>query len=183
MQSSSVNLNIELEKFIVERHVDSATAEYFREFFILLSESLPQLISELSPSANALKGVLVLIDEISKREKVSEKEVFISCCLSEVLADENIPRKEKIKRVRDRLEKRRYPERSRLENMIEENVSAIRKNYNLKISMPEELEGDSIELKISGRNAEDFKLAAERISKLSESGELSTLFGVLRGEL
>ncbi len=178
MRSSSV-----LDSYIRERHLEGPNAEFFLGLSVNFKSEMDDLITELSPSANALRNILLLIEEIAKRESLSLSEVYSSSALFQVLQDKDIPRKEKTKRVREILERRRYPERTRLENLVQENVSGISRKFNIKVTLPDELEGDRLEIKMYGRSPEDFQDAAQKLAMLSESRELNTLFGILRGEV
>jgi hypothetical protein len=171
-----------IDEFIQERRVDSSTAASLREMDGALRVLVAEYLSELSPSSNAFRGILALVDEISYREKVDRYSILNSEDMKSLLLQEGVSRKEKIKKIREHLERKRYPERSRLEDAISGIVKKIRTDYNLKITLPDELEGDSIGIVISGRSPEDFKVYGEKIAGLSSSNELSTLFSILRGE-
>jgi hypothetical protein len=172
-----------LNSYIDEKRVVDSDARYLTQVSEFFSVELTELITNLSPSTNALKSLLVLIEEISKKESISMSEVYSSLTLSETVNSVDIPRKDKIKRIREVLEKRRYPERSRLEDLVKKNLVSASKNYNLKVSLPEEFEGDRLIVKISGRSPEDFKLAAKKLLEFSDSEELGNLYSILRGEL
>jgi hypothetical protein len=172
-----------LSEYLRERQLQGSFADYLFGVTERIGAEVEDMIRVLNPSANALRGILVLVEEISRKERISLSEVFSSSSLSNVLLDDDIPRKEKIKRIRDILERRRYPEKSRLEDMIKNCSDTIRKKYNLRVIMPDELEGDSIEIKISGRSPEDIHTAAGKLQSLSESEELAALFGILRGDV
>jgi hypothetical protein len=171
-----------IDQFIEERRVDSSTAVFLREMGKELKDLIAEYISELLPSSNAFRGILTLVNEISHRERVDRYSILNDHNIKSLLFQEEVPRKEKIKKVREYLERKRYPERSRLEDSIHGLMKKIRKDYNLKITLPDELEGDSIGVAISGRSPDDFRAFGEKILRLSDSSELSALFSILKGE-
>jgi len=171
------------EEFVNERHLDKCFLTKLESFDASVRNVLSLIMSELRPSANALSGLLDLADEIVQREKCEPSHVFLSVQFSEAMALEGLQRKEKLKKLREVLERRRFPERTELEDAINSLQKSLRSNYNLKVKLPHELEGDSIEVLISGRCPEDFSLASDRLNGLAHSEELKMLFSILQGEL
>lgn len=171
------------EEFIKERHLDISFLAKLESFDAPVRNLLSLIMSELKPSANALIGLLDLAEEIVQREKCDLVQVLLSEQFAEAMSLEGLPRKEKLKKLREVLERRRFPERSELEDKINSLQKSLRSNHNLKVKLPQELEGDSIEVIILGRCPEDFSLAADRLNGLAKSEELKMLFSILQGEL
>jgi len=172
-----------IERYIEDRHLETYFASLLRSFDLQTLDLVCKLIGQLAPSGNALKGLISLADEIALRDGKSLKDIFSDEELLEILGAEKLGRKDKLARIRDYLELIRYPERSELEGRVARITRELKAEFNLKIVLPEELEGDTIEIKVSARGPDELRSIAGRIASLSESGQLKELFSILKGEL
>lgn len=172
-----------VETYIIEKSVEGALLERLSRSTSEEKQALSKILSELSPSANTLKIFLTLADEISARDKVTSESVLSEPHLIEILCAEKISKKEKQKKLRVALEERRFPIRKKIQNELEACKKEILKNTGLKVEIPEELEGDSVELTIKARSNEDVQKASQKLSALAEQESLKKIFQILRGEL
>jgi hypothetical protein len=172
-----------IERYIEERHLETSFGGLLRSFDLQTVDLICKLIRQLAPSGNALKGLIGLADEIALRDGKSLKDIFSDEELLEILGTEILGRKDKLARIRDYLELIRYPERSELEGKVARLTRELKAEFNLKLILPDELEGDAIEIKVSSRGPEELRGIAERITELSKSTKLRELFSILKGEL
>ncbi|HMO18460.1 MAG TPA: hypothetical protein PKA63_06570 [Oligoflexia bacterium] len=181
MEVFSHNSNIDI--YIEEKHVEASFADYLRSLDRNSEKAVEELIIKLSPSLNSLKSLITLLDEISRRDKTSWLDILSAKEPVEILDAESLGRKEKLGRLRDFLETLRYPHRSKLEERISNLERVIRSEFNVKLKLPEELEGDSVEFRFTSRNASDLSEYSRKIMDLSRSPELNELYSILKGEV
>lgn len=170
-----------IQQFLDERRVEGALRENIEGLLPEHEPTLARLINELHPSGNTMREMLRLAREISVRDKQNLSEIFSESVLESLFRDGKLSTKEKQKKVRKYLEKKRYPEKSRLEDEALQLSRKIREKFGLHLQLPEDLEGDSIELQLSFRDGAQMKQFGERLVACADSEELSRVFQVLLG--
>ena len=143
---------------------------------------LPQYLENLKPSENAARALSHLARQIAKRDDILEKDVLGQEEILEICSREKLGRKDKLKNIRAFLEKQRYPEKAKIEKELNECLEKIRKEHSLKLNLPKELEGDSLDFSFSFKNPSELKEFSRKIEKLSEDRNLEEIFDILTGE-
>jgi len=144
--------------------------------------NLPEHIAALTPSENASRAMLGLVRQISRRDGISEEELFSSNEIVEICSREKLGRKDKLKLLRNLLEKQRYPLKAKLEAELSQCSKEILKDLGIKLELPPEFEGDSVSFHIKAKTLEQIDQASERVSALSRHPAMSRIFSVLAGE-
>lgn len=170
---------MQLEQYIESRQLSE---EFSTRLLQYPRVEIEQLCSTLQPSANALKGLLQLVDEISKRDSTNPRTIFTAADLQQVLGQEQIPRKEKGKKYRQVLELRRYPEVAKIRKTLDDNCKQLAADCNLRLQLPKDLEGDSLSVSFSVRSPEDLLRYAKRLEAAAAHTATEKIFSVLRGE-
>ncbi len=147
-----------------------------------MSLSLPDHLSALSPSDNASRALLGLARQISKRDGVSQQEVLDSEKIVEICLREKLGRKDKLKLVRDFLERKRYPLKAKLEKELSDCSDGVLKSLGVKLELPAEFEGDNISFKVKAKNLSEISTASKKILELSSNPEMARIFAILSGE-
>lgn len=145
--------------------------------------NLPSHITELSPSENAARQILRLARQIARRDDLAEDEVLGSRELLEICQREKLGRKDKLRSVRTLLEEIRYPLKAQIEQEVGDCVSAIQKKTGVTITLPPELEGDSVSVQFRAKNTGDFLALGQRLEELSRLPEAQRIFSILAGDI
>lgn len=143
--------------------------------------ALERLIESLRPSANSLREMLRLAQEISRREGAALAEV-LNCSDVAAALEAGGSSKERQKRLRQVLERRRYPQLHKLQLELEKCREQILAELGLRLELPPDLEGDTLSVTISGRNARDFEVQGAKITELSAHPALLRIISLLQGE-
>ena len=173
-----------LQEFISERRIDGALLETIEELVPENEAVLLSLIDALRPSANTLRELLRLSREICVRDKISLRALLGDGekALSEIWGGEEVPAKEKQRKLRRFLELRRYPEKSRLEEKAKTLSREIRDRYGVDLGLPEELEGDSLSVQLQIRTPAQLEELSEKLSACAKGPEIEALFRLLLGQ-
>lgn len=170
-----------LNNYATEKHLP---ADFYAELRALDDRSksmLVEVLELLAPSANALQGIYKLGNEIARREGLVFADYFKKDQIANVLALDKISRKEKTALLRRCLEELRFPEKYQIVNSAQELVTEIKKTYAIKLALPEELEGDAIDLNFTIKSQADLEKKIANLIALKESGQISAIFDVLLG--
>lgn len=172
-----------LEELIADRRIDGALLETLREIAKTDGALLDELADALRPSANTLREILRLAREVALRDGCGLSAVLLPERLREIGGNESMSVKERQRLLRRELELRRYPEKSRMQKAAEDAAREIRTRFGFSVTLPQELEGDSLGLEVVIRNPEEARKAAEQLAALAGSAELCGLFDLLLGRL
>ena len=172
-----------LNKYAHDKHLP---ADFYSELCLLdlkSKEKLVELLELLSPSANALQGIYRLANEIIRREGFTFVDLFSSDEITSVLLANKLSRKEKTTLLRKRLEELRFPEKHQIVNTAHQLVDEIKKTYAVKLSLPDELEGEVIDFSFSIKSQADLENKISNLISLKDSGQVSALFDILLGRV
>ncbi len=169
-----------IEQYINEKRLEGTLRSRLEESSPSERQALAPVL-ELSPSANTLQEILRLAGEIAARDQQELSRILSSSALASVIEQEDLNRKQKQKLLRQSLEDLRYPELKKLRDELEYHQKTIRKECGLRLSLPEDLEGDSLTLEVSARSPEDFKALSLRFEELAEHPSTKAVFAILGG--
>lgn len=176
-----------LRKFVEERRVEGSLLAVLEELCPDHRESLEFLIEELRPSANTFRDLIELVKDISARERKPIAAVLSKPLVRQFLgADEGLSglsAKDKQKRLRFELEKRRFPERTRITERLALLSLELRKSYGVDLELPEDLEGDTLVLSLKIRSPEQCELAVERLREFPRDPRLKEIYDILLGDV
>ncbi len=170
-----------LENYFIQRQVPDQTQEFLRALAPNDLEAVSSLVQNLSPSSNMLRSLIDLLGDIQHRDKLSFLEIFEQVSIGSLLASSGSSKDKQLK-LKTSLLRIRYPEKYEIEDKLAGLVDSIRKNFGLRVTLPEELEGDQLQLNIQIRDTKDLSSYSEKLSNLSSSEEIQELFSILRGE-
>lgn len=141
-----------------------------------------RLVSVLEPSDNTLRAIFVVASEIATRDRKTLASVLQNREIEQILQDDLLNRKEKQRRIRSVLENQRYPLRAKLEQAVSDRVAKLRREVNLRVQPPLDLEGDCLTVTVSARSVEEILERAESLRSLAEHRATRELFSLLSGE-
>jgi hypothetical protein len=171
-----------LDDYISEKRISGSLLERLK---ILEAEDTAALLFVLeaaNPSANTLRVMLTLVDEICSREKKKFRDVLGSGGCVKIMENEKLSRKEKQKRIRLELEAIRYPETKKVRDKLTEAQEQVWAECGIKLELPQDLEGDSVSVDLSSQSPGDFRRLGEKLKLLAEHPATARVFKLLRGE-
>ncbi|MCB0324744.1 MAG: hypothetical protein KDD69_14275 [Bdellovibrionales bacterium] len=172
---------MELTQYITEKHVGGALRARLETLEAAERECIERVVCGLNPSANTLRALMGLAEEIGARDGMSLVEVFSSPEVTAALV-EQAPRKVRQKRVREVLHARRYPEIHAIKARLQQARQQVLVDCGLTLELPEDLEGDAIQVSLTVRSAEELARAAERMQQAANHPSTTTVFSILKGE-
>lgn len=174
----------ELLSFLDERQIGGS----FRDELLSLQQSeilaVIRLVRALRPSENTLRELFHVCREIAVRDSVLISEILEDSEIATLLANDcQFGRKERKRRLDEVLNRRRYPETTRIREDLSHCVRQLATDVGLRVVVPEDLEGDSVSITVQVSGPNDAATIAERFAALSAHPELPHLFRLLRGAL
>ncbi len=171
-----------LQDYIEAKKVDSALETRLRALGPLALDAVSQIISVTNPSANTLREVLRLAEEISARDGVSLGAVIGDSVFLELLSADGLSRKEKQKQLKLFLHRVRYPLSAAFKDRLKACQQRLLAKTGLKLDYPDDFEGDKIKLELSFRSPEELAEYGDTLLRLGSDEDCAELFALLKGE-
>lgn len=165
-----------LDQFCKEKFYEQGLVDKIKGLSLVDSAAITELLTSLQPNANVFRQILSLLQEIS----IAQSKSFTEILASFELKDAN--RKEKQIQLRSQLEQMRFPMRFKIQKKLESCVEQISKDYGVSIVLPEELEGETVEIKFKVRGVKELKVKSEKIQALVQSDACNQIFNILEGK-
>ncbi len=172
------------QEYALAKQIEPSLMEEMEKLCPADKKTMENLCLQLKPSVNNLREFNQLAKEICAREKINLEELFNQDNFNRIFdASTGLSPKDKLKKFKQLLEARRFPETEIIKNKINQDLKEITKKHNFKLSPPQELEGDCFNLNISFNSPEQLKTLAAKLDTLSEDKKLREIFSLLKGEL
>ncbi len=125
-----------------------------------------RLFEQLKLSLNKQKEIITLIDEIARREDTSIRRVLACDTFQQILADENLDRGQKGRKIRSFLRQRRFPRLVKVEQNYHAHLKKLKLNPDIKLIPPKEFEGRTYTLNLTFTNLAHLKRLQSMLDKM-----------------
>ena len=169
----------EWKELVVKKEISLLNAAKIASFSLLDQKSLYNVLSELKLGENKLREVLVMAEEICKREKISPSGLFASESFASLGQDGELNTAEKTEQFRKALKARRFPEFTRLEEQFFEYKKKLSLPPQIRLSPPEYFEGDKLKVTFGFRSSEEFRFILEKLETAADNEVLKNLLMIL----
>jgi hypothetical protein len=173
---------MEIKDYIAAKHVSGKLLSRLQALSGDDAGAVAALVEAINPSANALRGLLQLADEICLRDGVKMQQVLTVASIKAVLENDKLSRKEKQKEIRFELETVRYPVLSALRRELTQAQAELVRDTGIRLEAPVNLEGEMLFVSLSARSADEFGRLAEKLQSLALHPATKRIFELLRGE-
>ena len=171
-----------LTKYCRDKQVPEQTRSYLSSLPEEDLRAVSGLIQALSPSSNTLRTFVDLLGDIQHRDKLSFSQILEKASMSSILSVTGSGKDKQVK-LKNSILRIRFPEKFTIEDNLNRLSAEIRENFGFKIVLPEELEGDQLQINIAFRSCEKLNSYSDKLVKLSESNQLREVFSILKGEV
>ena len=140
--------------------------------------ALFSLLQDLQCGENHLKDLLDWFEEIAARDEQPIADILERRELRSARATPG-SRHDKLKAVKTRLRKLRYPHLTRLEENVRQAVKALDLGRTGQLSFPSDFEGDEVTLTLTVRNVHELRDALAQLQQRLDDGRFQRLFDTL----
>ena len=172
---SLLELEQDWQRYLVEKKSDWKTAELILDFSRPELEELTILLS-LGPSLSQLRNSLRWLQETKKRDACSIKEIFERINAEQILGEEDISPRDKLKRILQELFKLRYPAYDRLLARHKKLCSQLKIPAQVKLEPSDYFETPEYQLTLKITPASPIKQNLENLLKAVEHPLWKKLF-------
>jgi hypothetical protein len=171
-------LDAAVRTFAGERHYSQATLERWLCLPPTDRVALLELAQELRPSENQFRDLWDWAGEIAQRDRISLSVMFASAPLLAVRR-RRVSRNDKLKLLKAALRRLRFPQLAGVEDRLAALVRELGLPANIRIILPEFLEGDTIRVEVTAGSTAALQAAAERLLAAAGSAACTAIFELM----
>jgi ParB family transcriptional regulator, chromosome partitioning protein len=137
--------------------------------------ALLSLISPLKLGENRLREILTLLEEISRRNQWTAKEIIRKSEIQAILSQKELTPSHKAERVKKVLTDLRYPKLNQLEKEFEKKRKALNLPSNISLHHPPFFEGRGLRVGFQFETTEEYRVILKSLSSLPDKKEFEEM--------
>ena len=170
----------ELQKLL---HRSNVPVKVFQVFFAWDNENqeaAEKFFAATRPGVNKWRDLLELIEEISRRDEISPKDIFFASATIEILKDKSLTPPEKYDRVHQALQQKRYPVLSDLKKQVLRALDEMKLDDKTRLKYDDAFESDEMKLELKFRDERELSQQVEKIFHALQSGAVNKVVKIIK---
>jgi ParB/RepB/Spo0J family partition protein len=170
----------ELQKLL---HRSNVPVKVFQVFFAWNNknqEAAEKFFAATRPGVNKWRDLLELIEEISRRDKISPEDIFFASTTIETLKDKNLTPSQKYDRAYQALQQKRYPVLSELKKQVLRALDEMKLDDKTRFKYDNAFESDEMKLELKFRDERELSQQVEKIFNALQSGAVNKVVKIIR---
>jgi hypothetical protein len=168
-----------LRAFTEERRYSAAAVERWLAMAREDGEALLDLARELRLGENQLRDLWDWAEEIATRDHLSLAQVLALEPIQLARRARQLGRNDKLKLVKTALRRVRFPQLAATEERLAALLRELNLPRNVRVSLPEFLEGDDLRVEIVAESAGALAAAADRLRAAADTATCKAIFQLL----
>jgi hypothetical protein len=172
---SLARMEDEIKTYVMKEEVSRSN---IRRLSTLTSDNRMAILSLISPlklGENRLREVLILLEEISRRNQCKEKDVVQRHEIQEILFQKELTPSQKTERMKKVLTDLRYPKLNQLEKAFEKNRKDLNLPSNISLHHPPFFEGKRLKIEFQFETTEEYRKILESLWSLADKKEFEEI--------
>jgi hypothetical protein len=146
-------------------------------------EAVLRLSQELKPGENHFKDILDWLEEIALRDGTGIAYILSREELSRIATDPRLGRNDKLRRIKDKLRRLRFPRLARIEEEIQQRVRGMKLDPRARLIVPAGLEGGAVTIEMKAASHDELKRLSADLARAVDGEEMKAIFALMRGEM
>ena len=177
---SVVKIKPALQKLL---HSLKIPAKVFQVFYLWTAEDqefAEYFFSKTRPNANKLRDFLELLEEIARRDDISQKDILSFPSTIAILKNKDLLPSQKYDRIHKFLKEKRYPVLSVLKKRVAYAIDEMKLDEKTRLKYQESFENDEIQLELKFRDERELARQVEKIFQALQSGSIEKLITIIK---
>jgi ParB family chromosome partitioning protein len=175
---SLARMEDELKRYVLREEVSRSNIRKLSALTAEDREALLSFLPSLKLGENRLREVLILLDEISRREGLAVKEILQKEELQKILSQTDITPSQRTERVKKLLMNLRYPWMHRREEEFEKKRRALNLLPGLSLNHPLFFEGKGLKMEFQFETMEEYQGILSSLLHLVDKKEFQEILGL-----
>ena len=172
---SLARMEDEVKRYVLKEEVSRSNIRLLARMSSQDRMAIHPLLSRLKLGENRLREMLTLLNEISRRERVSIKEIIDLTEIQAFLSQKELTPIQRTERVKKVLMGLRYPKMRCMEEEFEKNRKDLNLPSNLSLHHPPYFEGKGLKAEFQFETMEEYKAIFNSLSELADKKEFKKL--------
>jgi len=172
---SLAEMEDEVKRYVLKEEVSRSNIRLLASMSSQDRMALHPLLSRLKLGENRLREMLTLLNEISRREQVSIKEIIDHPEIQAFLSQKELTPIQRTERVKRVLMDLRYPKMRRMEEEFEKKRKGLNLPSGVSLHHPPYFEGNGLRIEFQFQTSEEFRSIVTSLSLLSDREELKEI--------
>jgi hypothetical protein len=143
--------------------------------------ALADLVIALKVGENHLRDMMDWLEEIALRDRTKIHQVLNSKAVTDITTDPRLGRADRLKRVKERIRRLRFPRLSETEDAIRAKIQALKLHPDIVLSVPLGLEGGRLQVEFSATREAELKKLTDQLCAAIEKPAVAEIFALLSG--
>ena len=144
-------------------------------------EAAEKIFAATRPGVNKCRHLLELVEEITKRDNISPKEIFSTPATIVTLGNKSLTPSQKYDRIHEAIQITRYPILSDLKKQVARALDEIKLDDKTRFKYQEAFESDEMKLELKFRDERELSQQVEKIFQALQSGSIEKLIKIIKG--
>jgi len=171
-----LDLDEKIKTYIVEENISLKNILQWMRFTKKEQKDIYRFILPLRLSSNKLREVLLFLEEICQRDKISVKDIIDCIEIQDVLNNMNITVSQRSSKIRDLLKRKRFPQLTSMEKSFADIIKDLKLPKGIIFRSPEYFEEKEFSIEFKIKNKEELKRVSRALLNMSEKEKISELF-------
>ena len=174
------NIGSELQKLL---HRSNVPVKVFQIFFAWDNENqeaAEKFFAATRPGVNKWRDLLELIEEISRRDEISPKDILFTSATIETLKEKSLTPPQKYDRIHQALQQKRYPVLSDLKKQVLRALDEMKLDDKTRLKYDDAFESDEMKLELKFRDERELSQQVEKIFHALQSGAINKVVKIIK---
>jgi hypothetical protein len=135
----------------------------------------------LKAGENHLRDLMDWLEEIALRDGIAICEVLESKAITEIRTNPRLGRADRLKRIKDRIRRIRFPRLSQVEDLIQSRIRQLKLQPVVRVSPPPALEGGDLQIEFAAGSPAELKNILAQLNAAAETEALAEIYSLLKG--
>lgn len=145
-------------------------------------DSLFRLAAGLKIGENHLRDLMDWLEEIALRDHSTIEAILVSKRITDIESDPRLGRADKLKRIKEELRRLRLPRLAQLEDSIRERIQELRLHPEIRLTVPQGLEGGKLRVELSASSPEELEKLSTKLVEAAGTDTVRQIFALLTAE-
>jgi len=173
---SLARMEDEVKRYVLKEEVSRSNIRLLARMSSQDRMAIHPLLSRLKLGENRLREMLTLLNEISRRERVSIKEIIDLTEIQAFLSQKELTPIQRTERVKKVLMGLRYPKMRQMEEEFEKKRKELNLPSGVSLHHPPYFEGKGLRIEFQFQTLEEFRSIVTSLSLLSDREEFKEIF-------
>ena len=144
-------------------------------------DALYRLAVALKVGENHLRDLMDWLEEISLRDGLQVRRILGDGSIGALESDPRLGRADKLKRIKDRIRRWRFPRLAQTEDAIRARIQELKLQPKIRLTVPQGLEGGRLRVEFDAASQDELRRLVAKLTEATGKETVREIFALLAG--